>query len=390
MKNSRTAITTLTRRSELVTLVPSTATAVTSSNSVNQWSEGRRKFLQVHQDRYLQRLAILRESLLRENKDFVKLNLPKNSDKSTGFWEAILSDFNDASLSKKFPHTKSHRSIHASLGGGMSDEKQRRGHLERLRRIRIMQMQRRLPPQLEPLHGIGLGAKKESKLKENKQVSQRIPPTAYHVDWMKGNHAITPIGDHEKAINSWTLKHLRTVDVVPENETADNFPNDIRSLLRRTRHSSNVSVKETSEEKEHMEVKTTANTIPEARQTSHSKRSKSTVSRNANTEPEPPPTPPPAPASTPSPQSPFMSEIISHHSASTSRLNTASTRKGEESDTEDITVGSRNSNLVDRSTSPIGFRLPHLKSAERNSAEDKPDSANSKRHIVVKIPHGTR
>lgn len=78
-----------------------------------------------------------------------------------------------------------------------------------------MQNKRRLPPQLEPLQGIGLGAKKNGKTKGSKRTNTSEPTaTTYHVNWMRGDHVITPLANSDevdKAISSWTLKHLRYV-----------------------------------------------------------------------------------------------------------------------------------------------------------------------------------
>lgn len=368
------------------------------------WSEGRKRFLNHHQEKYLQRLAQLREDLVKE-KDIVRLSLPQASDKNTGFWEVIMTDLNDASASKNAKSTKSQKTYQSSAGGKLNSDLNRRGHLERLRRIRIMQMRRKLPPQLEPLHGIGITSRRRTENTPATEPKQALSmhPTAYHVNWMRGNHLVTPMVDPEKDIATWTLKQMRMLhsNTAYDASTTDVvFPNDFKTLLRKRNPSVEFNVKS-----EHVLQEPKGSNDHHTATSSHSRRSKaasaarvSVRSRPRNSsavQPSIRSSPPLRVESIPNPNhesaitSQYMHEVLSHISSPSSRIE--GSLGTVEDDTDDNSVPSVTGDgslpkMVDRASSPVGFRLPPL---EQNSRTSVSSSANSKKQIIVKIPDGT-
>lgn len=85
------------------------------------WAEGHRSYIESHHDRYLQRLAVLRETLLREKDQFMSLQLPKSTDKHTGFWEAVMTDIAEKSGTRRL-HNKQNQAV---FGNSATDEHRR-------------------------------------------------------------------------------------------------------------------------------------------------------------------------------------------------------------------------------------------------------------------------
>lgn len=100
--------------------------------------------------------------------------------------------------------------------------------------------------------------------------------------------------------------------------------------------------------------------------------------------------PPPPPTSSPTPlivtsQSPIQ--------ISPTQMSVSSSSRGNESDVmeSEHTTSPRSEtsiDVVDRATSPIGFRLPPLKTTPRET--ESPPSESTRKRIVVKIPSGSK
>lgn len=98
----------------------------------------------------------------------------------------------------------------------------------------------------------------------------------------------------------------------------------------------------------------------------------------------------PNPNHEPAITSQYIQEVLSHISSPSSRIE--GSLGTVEDDTDDNSVQSRtgdgsHSKMVDRASSPVGFRLPALDQDSRGSVSVS-SSANSKKQIVVKIPDG--
>lgn len=203
------------------------------------------------------------------------------------------------------------------------------------------------------------------------------------------------------------------------------FPSDIRELLRRTRRSIDPSIAQPNEEKSNKEIgndvvspialkddqseqRKSEDSLIKEKETKRSKNQLASSRHSINSSfrnftPPPPPASSPTPilstyAITPSVTQSVRSSAKSLDAAIASRNRTLverSTVDGYSDDEEDTELSNRrfsksNSRgsveIVDRATSPIGFRVSQFESESHLSLSP----TKSKRHIVVKIPHGVK